>query len=86
VPIDVIVTVEIDHDRPTDLTLTMDNFNGYGATLWTNEASPEMEMVVRAFPSDDAVSGVYNLYFTDTVSGVSGTVERWEMYITSTYD
>ena len=64
----------------------MDNFNGYGATLWNNDANPSLEMVVRAFPSDDMVNGDYSIHLTDTVSGNSGSLEGWEIYIVSNWD
>ena len=62
VPIDVILTIDIDHPRPSDLVLSIDNFNGYGTTLWSGgDDDPELEMVVYAFPSDDMVHGLYNV-------------------------
>lgn len=86
VPVDVVLTVRIDHARPSDLTLRIDNFNGYGQSLWSNEAEPKLEMVVWAFPSDDEVHGEYTVTVADTVPGVDGTLLGWDLFIVSTYD
>lgn len=87
VPVDVVLTVRIDHDRPSDLVLSIDNFNGYGETLWTGgDADPELEMVVYAFPSDDMVHGAYNVRLTDTVAGTEGEVLGWDLLVVSVYD
>lgn len=86
VPVDVILTLDLDHARPADLELSIDNFNGYGSTLWEGDADPQMEMVVRAFPSDDAVHGTYTVRVTDTVAGVEGQLLGWDLLIVSTYD
>ncbi|MCB9779190.1 MAG: helix-hairpin-helix domain-containing protein [Alphaproteobacteria bacterium] len=87
VPVDVVLTVRIDHPRPSDLVLSIDNFNDYGQTLWTDgDDDPALEMVVRAFPSDDAVNGAYHVRVTDTVSGVEGEILGWDLMIVSTYD
>lgn len=86
VPVDVVLTVDIDHPRKSDLVLSIHNFNGYGETLWLNEASPSNELVVRAFPSDDAVHGLYTVTVEDTVAGEAGTLNGWELFIVSTYD
>lgn len=87
VPVDVILTIDIEHARPSDLVLSIDNFNGYGTTLWDGESDDvELEMVVRAFPSDDMVHGLYNVRLTDTVPGVQGTLRGWDLLVVSTYD
>lgn len=87
VPIDVVLTVDIEHARPSDLTLSIDNFNGYGTTLWEGgDDTLQMEMVVYAFPSDDMVHGEYNVRVTDTVPGVQGELLGWDLMIVSIYD
>ena len=87
VPIDVVLTLDLDHPRPADLQLSIDNFNGYGTTLWSGgDASPSLEMVVYAFPSDDEVHGTYTVRLTDTVSGEQGTLNGWDLLVVSIYD
>lgn len=87
VPVDVVLTVRIDHDNPADLELSIDNFNGYGETLWSGgDADPELEMVVYAFPSDDMVHGEYTVRITDTVAGTEGELLGWDLLVVSVYD
>lgn len=86
VPVDVVLTLDIDHPRPSDLVVTIDNFNGYSEVVWNNESSPSSEIIVRAFPSDDAVNGTYSVHIEDTVSGQTGTLLGWELYIVSNWD
>jgi len=86
VPVDVVLTLDIDHPRPSDLIVTIDNFNGYSQVVWNNETNPSSEIIVRAFPSDDAVNGTYSVHIEDTVSGQSGTLLGWDLYIVSNWD
>lgn len=86
VPVDVQITLDIDHPRPSDLVISIDNFNGYGETLWANDSAPQMVMVVHAFPSDDMVNGIYTVHVTDTVPGAVGELRGWELYIVSNWD
>lgn len=86
VPVDVVLTLDIDHPRPSDLIVTIDNFNGYSEVVWNNDSNPSSEIIVRAFPSDDAVNGTYSVHIEDTVSGQSGTLLGWDLYIVSNWD
>ena len=86
VPVDVVLTLDIDHPRPSDLVVTIDNFNGYSEIVWNNDSSPSSEIIVRAFPSDDMVNGNYSIHIEDTVSGQSGTLNGWDLYIVSNWD
>jgi hypothetical protein len=87
VPLDVVLTVDISHPRPADLELRIDNFNGYGTTLWSGgDADPKLEMVVFAFPSDDEVHGLYSVHVRATVRGEAGTLNGWDLLVISIYD
>jgi len=86
VPIDVKLTLDIDHDRPEDLVVLLEDGNGQVATIWDRDAAPAAEMIVRAFPSDDMVNGTWTLTVIDEVDGVEGTLESWELYIVSSWD
>ncbi|MCO4747348.1 MAG: proprotein convertase P-domain-containing protein [Proteobacteria bacterium] len=86
VPVDVVLTLDIVHPRPSDLVVTIDNFNGYSQVVWDHEENPSSEVVIRAFPSDDMVNGVYNLHVTDTVTGEQGELRGWNLYIVSNWD
>ncbi len=87
VPVDVVLTIDVDHPRPADLVLSIDNFNGYGTTLWKGgDDDPSLEMVVYAFPGDDEVHGLYNVHLTDTVPGSEGVLNGWDLLVISAYD
>lgn len=86
VPVDVVLTLDIVHPRPADLVVTIDNFNGYSEVVWNHESNPSSEIIVRAFPSDDMVNGLYNLHIEDTVAGESGVLLGWNLYIVSNWD
>jgi len=86
VPIDVVLTLDIDHERPEDLVVLLEDGNGQVATVWNRDANPAAENIVRAFPSDDMVNGTWTLTVLDEVAGVEGKLVSWELYITSTWD
>lgn len=87
VPIDVVLTIDIEHERPSDLELSIDNFNGYGTSLWDGgDDDPDLTLVVYAFPSDDAVNGTYTVRVTDTAAGAQGTLRGWDLEVVSIYD
>jgi hypothetical protein len=86
VPIDVVLTIDVDHPRMSDLILSISNFAGYGESLWLHDADPEVELVVRAFPSDDMVNGTYTVTLIDDVPGEAGTLRGWELYVVSNWD
>lgn len=86
VPVDVVLSLDIDHPRKSDLVVTIDNFNGYSAVVWDREANPSSEIIVRAFPSDDMVNGEYRLHVQDVVAGQQGVLRGWDLFIVSNWD
>jgi subtilisin-like proprotein convertase family protein len=86
VPVDVVLEIDIDHPRMSDLVLSISNFNGYGETLWFHEDTPETEIIVYAFPGDDAVNGTYTVSLSDDVPGMEGSLESWSLFIVSNWD
>jgi hypothetical protein len=86
VPVDVVLTLDIEHPRPADLVVTIDNFNGYSEVVWNRTASPSADNVVYAFPSDDMANGRYNVRVIDEVSGEAGVLRGWNLYMTSNWD
>ncbi|TNE92426.1 MAG: hypothetical protein EP330_01870 [Deltaproteobacteria bacterium] len=86
VPLDVVLTLDVDHPRKSDLVVTISNFNGYSEVVWDREANPANEIVVRAFPSDDEVNGEYFVTIEDVVTGETGTLRGWDLYIASNWD
>jgi hypothetical protein len=88
VPVDVVLTIDIDHDAPDQLEYQLYNFNGYETSVQDLDGDlvDGKEIVVWAFPSDDAVNGTYTLVVTDTQAGTTGTLDGWFLTITSTFD
>ncbi|MDP6946868.1 MAG: proprotein convertase P-domain-containing protein, partial [Myxococcota bacterium] len=64
VPVDVYVTVDIDHPRPADLVVTLHDPNGETRVISDMEDVIEQMMVV-GFPGDDSVNGVWSLEVSD---------------------
>ncbi len=89
VPVDIEVVVELDHPRPTDLRLTLVDPNGSEAPLWDQEA---LDGYNRTFANegnisrDDMVNGEWHLRVEDLVTGETGTIPRWSLFLTSRYD
>lgn len=89
VPVDIEVVVQLDHPRPTDLRLTLVDPNGSEAPLWDREA---LDGYNRSFATegaisrDDEVNGEWNLRVEDLVTGETGTITAWSLFIVSRYD
>ena len=86
VPVDVVLSLDIDHPRPADLVVTVEHFLGYQQVVWQGDEAPPSEVVIRAFPSDDAVNGTYTLRVQDLGSGEAGLLRSWSLYIVSNWD
>ncbi len=85
VPIDVVLTLDVDHPRPSDLKITMEHI-GYEQVVWDHETSPSNEIIIRAVPSDDMVQGDWTLTVEDSVAGETGELHGWNLYIVSNWD
>ncbi|MBO6940099.1 MAG: proprotein convertase P-domain-containing protein [Deltaproteobacteria bacterium] len=89
VPVDIEVVAQIDHPRPTDLRLTLVDPNGSEAPLWDRE---ELDGYNRSFATegaisrDDEVNGEWQLRVEDLVTGETGTLTAWSLFIVSRYD
>ena len=85
VPVDVVLTLDIDHPRPSDLVVTsttsMAILKPFGITTVLHPTKSSF-----AFPSDDMVNGNYSIHIEDTVSGQSGILNGWDLYIVSNWD
>lgn len=86
VPMDIVVTLDIDHPRPADLVVTLTSTNGSGGVLWNHEDSPEYQLTAAGIEGDNYINGTLTLHVVDTVSGVSGTLNGFELYVSSRYD
>ena len=89
VPVDIEVVARIDHPRPTDLRVTLVDPNGSEAPLWDQE---ELDGYNRSFATegaisrDDEVNGEWQLRVEDLVTGETGTLTAWSLFIVSRYD
>lgn len=87
VPMDVSVTLDIDHPRKEDLVVFLHQPGGAGGYLWNLDANPPA--FIEAAPGiegDNMVNGPWILEVTDTVTGEAGTINGWSMWITSRWD
>jgi hypothetical protein len=89
---DVIIDLLIDHPRPADLRVTLINpatadvvlFDGAGG--WPASQLNRNGYVVPGFSGDEAANGVWQLKVEDRASGMTGTVVRFGLQITSRWD
>lgn len=87
VPLDVVVTLDIDHPRPQDLFVALHQPGGAYAVLWDHESSPPSVIEKpNGIEGDNMVNGTWTLDVVDTVTGESGQVSGWSMWISSTFD
>ena len=86
VSIDIVVTLDIDHDRPEDLRVTLTNPSGTVARVARAEADLSEPFVARGIPSDEDANGDWTLTVVDEASGRTGTLHAWSVYIISQWD
>jgi Proprotein convertase P-domain len=87
VPLDVVVDLQIDHPRPQDLVVVLHQPGNAEAILWNHTANPPTHFVTPSgIEGDNMVNGDWQLEITDTVSGQSGTLVHWSMWISSNWD
>jgi len=87
VPLDVVVTLDIDHPRPQDLFVALHQPGGAYAVLWDHEADPPSVIEKpNGIEGDNMVNGTWTLDVVDTVTGETGTLNGWSMWISSNFD
>lgn len=90
VPVDIAVTLDIDHPQPQQLQITLIDPNGVPATVWnqvsTGQPNIKTRIVVTDNSGDDMVNGYWTLSITDPVAGHSGTLNAWTLELTSRWD
>ncbi len=89
VPVDIEVQVHIDHPRRTDLRVTLLDPNGVASVLW--DRSTELAEYSRSFAlsgisRDDQVNGRWTLQVEDLVTGQTGTLESFRLFVVSRWD
>jgi hypothetical protein len=87
VPLDVVVTLDIDHPRPQDLVVGLHQPGNAYALLWNHQADPPSTITSPSgIEGDNMVNGTWVLEIVDTVTGESGTLNGWSMWISSNWD
>lgn len=89
VPVDIEVVTHIVHPRLTDLRVTLLDPQGTESILW--DQTSELEEWSRSYAlngisRDDNVNGEWTLRVEDVVTGESGTLEQWSLFIVSRWD
>jgi hypothetical protein len=80
VDMDVWLALEIDHPRPGDLAITLENPAGAVATV------PIAGGPIRGFSGDESVNGAWKLRIVDGRSGQRGTLRRAVLTLGSRWD
>jgi cysteine-rich repeat protein len=86
VPVDIVVTLHLDHPRPEDLEVLLENPQGEQGTVLDHESPSPGQISVRVGSGDDAVNGQWTLQVIDTVSGERGKLIGWSIYLLSNFD
>jgi subtilisin-like proprotein convertase family protein len=86
VPIDIAVWIDLDHPDPQSLTYRLIDPNGADATLSAPGEGNRADILWRNITSDDQINGSWSLEIIDPVSGDTGVLNGWTLYLTSTWD
>lgn len=86
VPMDIMVTLDIDHPRPSDLVVTLVSTNGSDSVLWNHDDTPDYYLPANGIERDNYINGTLTLQVVDTVSGESGTLNGFKLLVSSRYD
>lgn len=86
VPMDIMVTLDIDHPRPADLRVTLVSTNGSDSVLWNNTGSPDYYLPANGIERDNYINGTLTLHVVDSVTGQTGTLNGFKLMVSSRYD
>jgi hypothetical protein len=86
VPMDIMVTLDIDHPRPQDLVVTLVSTNGSDSVLWNHDDSPDYYLPANGIERDNYINGKLTLHVVDSVTGESGTLNGFKLMVSSRYD
>jgi subtilisin-like proprotein convertase family protein len=86
VPVDVLVTLHLDHPRPEDLIVRLEDPQGEQGVVLDHEIWSPGQISVRVGSGDDAVNGEWTLEVADTVPGQQGRLLGWSVYLVSRFD
>ena len=86
VPVDITVTLHLDHPRPEDLLVTLEDPNGQSGVVLDHAPWVPGPIVTFVGSGDDQVLGLWTLRVTDTVAGETGSLLGWSVYLLSNWD
>jgi hypothetical protein len=91
VPMDIVVDMDLRHDRPEDLWIALYDPNGADAVLWDgpNEggrAFPSSFVAMGRISRDDTVNGRWLLRVKNVRGRGLGNLYSWQMWISSRWD
>jgi cysteine-rich repeat protein len=86
VPVDIVVELHLSHPRPEDLIIELEDPNGQVGTVLDRQAWQSGPIVARVGSGDDQVNGRWTLHLRDTVSGETGVLTGWSLYLLSRWD
>ena len=87
VPEHVMIHLDIDHPRPSDLRVTLVQPSSAEIVVWAaGSAGAPLVLAGATLERDSEVNGAWLLAVQDTVSGTAGVVRGWSLAITSRYD
>ncbi|MBZ4333380.1 proprotein convertase P-domain-containing protein [Corallococcus sp. AS-1-12] len=89
VPEDITVELDLAHNNPSKLVLTLEDPGGETALLWDgpNEGTPPKRIpVTRGIPRDGSVNGLWKLHIVNPSGVGNGTLREWKLKLTSRWD
>lgn len=86
VPTDAIVHVRLEHARPADLELTLENPTGTSVLVWPAGKGPIPTTIPVNVPGDESVNGLWTLTVKDKAVGVVGAITLFTLELTSRFD
>ena len=90
VDMDVVITLSLTHQTPSELTITLTNPSSNETMVWNEESHPggavHLERPPTGFSGDESVNGTWVLSITDDSSGNSGVLHSWGLEIMSRWD
>jgi len=86
VPVDVVVTLHLNHPRPEDLVVKLQDPNESQGTVLDQQAYAGGPIVTFVGSGDDQVNGQWTLHVTDKVTGEQGALLGWSVYLLSRFD
>jgi subtilisin-like proprotein convertase family protein len=91
VPMDLVVDLDLRHDRPEDLRIVLLDPNGTDAVIWDgpNEGGRDLPTSLIALGNisrDDMVNGRWRLQVTNVGGRGLGNLHSWQLWVSSRYD